>query len=599
MRARATLFVGSRLFTALALIPTPVAAQAAEPNSRLVVIRTVAGDEPPGLASLAESLEASAGRERPALLATQAAALISQRHSAEPAAASQDDFDALARESEQALEHVAFGRRQQAQRSVARILERAQNALEALNRESRSARRVLNSCLYLVRALDDAHDDARALDQAVECARLVPDMTPSAAEHPPSVRTLFDQAVDRIENGPHGALRVTSEPSGCSVYLNGRRLGQTPFTRDDLPTGEYRVQVECAEGRPGRVHRLVLPAEPRELAIDERFDRTLRTTANDVRLEYDNAADQGRYRVNDVLAIARIVDATEVWLVTAEREGVARVDRIDVGGPRVLASARVSFTSAGAAREPLASITMALVEGRSVDASGETEQPMEPFHIRPRSARAPSASGAAHDATGTGGLDAEVPDDGDGGRGAAPPSNGPPAGVGFALGGAGIVALGVAWGLQGEWFRLDDRVSVAVPTNIDFQDRVDRRDAIELPVALVGLGGALLTTGALPFLLGDDGPAWWHFVFGGVGVVVLGAGIGLWAIDGTFSDDAETQRHNTVPVGPLLVETAVPLLAVPIVALLTKLTGDSRTARISAWPVATADSAELVVAGRF
>lgn len=41
-----------------------------------------------------------------------------------------------------------------------------------------------------------------------------------------------------------GSLQVTGQPNGASIYLDNQLIGQTPFQRDTLPSGSYRVRVE-------------------------------------------------------------------------------------------------------------------------------------------------------------------------------------------------------------------------------------------------------------------------------------------------------------------------------------------------------------------
>ncbi|MBW2462846.1 MAG: PEGA domain-containing protein [Deltaproteobacteria bacterium] len=562
----------------------------AQAQDRFVVLRTIAGSEPPGLVPVAESIEAVADRQHTILTTDEATNLITLRHSTEPAAASRDDFDALARESEAALEHVAFGRRRQARRAIESILERAQGAIEALNRESRSARRILNSCLYLVRALDHARDEEAALDQAVECARLVPDMQPSAAEHPPVVRRLFDRAVARIESGPHGSLNVQSEPSGCAVFLNGRRLGATPFSRENLATGEYRVQVECEAGRPGRVHRIVLAAEPRDVMIDSRFDRALRNTDRDLRLEYVDADEENAYRLGDATAVAGIMGVDNVILITAEGESVARVDWIRASGV-VVASVRVAMNSAGAVRESLDRGMAELGEARSVDATGETAVAIEPWAPpAPRGAEVASIPGAAT-------ADASA-----GAEGHAAESDlsglSELAALGWVLGGVGVATYAVAWSLQGVWIHRDGQVDVAEPDDVDYADRVARRDDLALPVSLLAASGAVLTTAALPFLLGDGGTGPWHWIVGGVGVAVAAVGIGLWTQDNACVDPPDCREvSRTVPLAPLLVTTAVPMIAVPILALILGSGEDAHPNDLSLVPTLGPEGAGLILGG--
>ena len=44
-----------------------------------------------------------------------------------------------------------------------------------------------------------------------------------------------------------GSLRITSVPSVANVYINGEKVGITPFTKDDIPVGTYDVKVVKGE----------------------------------------------------------------------------------------------------------------------------------------------------------------------------------------------------------------------------------------------------------------------------------------------------------------------------------------------------------------
>jgi hypothetical protein len=517
---------------------------------RAIVLRTVPEVDPPGLAQAAEEIEWRLGRERTVLEQAAVARLLGERHSSEATAATPDDFDALARESETALEHVAFGRRKAARQAVGRILERAQGALETLNREARSARRVLNSCLYLVRALADGGQEDAALRQSIECARLVPDMSPSASEHPPNVRDLFRRAKAQIESGPHGSLRVESQPtSSCDVFLNGRRLGRTPFVREHLPTGEYRVQVECEEsGRPGRVHRIILAAEPREVVIDTRFDVALRTAASDIRLSYDSPRAENRRRLADALRVAAIVDATTVYLVTPESQDIARIDRLRVAKREVVASVRVPLTSAGLEGDVAKRAVSHLLAGRSVDLTGPVEEEARTWKP-PRPVRRVVR------------RDVDL--------GERPPVHEPERSgritwPGWFLTGIGVAALGVGWGLQGVWFSRHSDVQAADPTSPGFDTLRQRREDIEAPALAMATTGTLFAVAGLPWLVSGEGARWWHWTLGVAGLAGVATGIGIGSQEGKLDNGTRKRR---VPLGPLVALSSVPFVAVPIVAI--------------------------------
>jgi formylglycine-generating enzyme required for sulfatase activity len=49
--------------------------------------------------------------------------------------------------------------------------------------------------------------------------------------------------VSLVLNRICGSARIASEPPGASVYLNEKRIGQTPFESDNLPEGEHRLRI--------------------------------------------------------------------------------------------------------------------------------------------------------------------------------------------------------------------------------------------------------------------------------------------------------------------------------------------------------------------
>jgi hypothetical protein len=47
-----------------------------------------------------------------------------------------------------------------------------------------------------------------------------------------------------------GSLVIESRPTGASILLNGRAVGTTPMTIDDLQPGTYTVQLQLPTYRP-------------------------------------------------------------------------------------------------------------------------------------------------------------------------------------------------------------------------------------------------------------------------------------------------------------------------------------------------------------
>src|SRR4029079_12187674 len=84
--------------------------------------------------------------------ADRARSRFEQRGSTAPLMVSHGDLDALARDTQMALYHVASGLPGRARQDVERAMTRADKVLESLNRETLAAQQLLDACLYLVRA---------------------------------------------------------------------------------------------------------------------------------------------------------------------------------------------------------------------------------------------------------------------------------------------------------------------------------------------------------------------------------------------------------------------------------------------------------------
>lgn len=64
-----------------------------------------------------------------------------------------------------------------------------------------------------------------------------------------------------------GSLVIESRPTGATIILNGRQVGTTPMTIDDLEPGTYTVQLQLADFRPIRTTvRVVAGARARAAA---------------------------------------------------------------------------------------------------------------------------------------------------------------------------------------------------------------------------------------------------------------------------------------------------------------------------------------------
>jgi PEGA domain len=313
---------------------------AGQPMGEVVVVPFGTPELSASLAATA-ALEAELSEARVSLIPLHDARDRFTARSRPPQTASDTDLDALARAAHDAVEHVAFGRTAAAQKSVREVITRAELTLESLNRETTTARHILDACLSLVRSALQTGKRGLALEQATRCRRLVPDLMPSEDAHPADVVGVLMEADNLLRRMRIGHLTVTSAPeTGCSVYLNGRHLGTTPFVLERAAAGDYRVQVECNRTL-ARVHLLQLGDQPASLLVDTQFDRAV---ASDPRLllRYEDQRDAQEQAVSHAAQLGREIGATDIVLVNV-RDGQAELLRVHVKQQRLIARAAIPW----------------------------------------------------------------------------------------------------------------------------------------------------------------------------------------------------------------------------------------------------------------
>ena len=158
--------------------------------------------------------------------------------------------------------------------SLQAVQDISKDAIEALNREASRARKVLDTCLYLVRSLWETGQTERAEEQARACRQLVPSIDPTLGCTRQTCGACFSGSTRPGEKRRPCGSRSSRRQAGVLCRLNGLHLGETPFSMGELVPGEYRVQVECEENRPGRVHRVNLERDE-TVYIDPTLDTAL------------------------------------------------------------------------------------------------------------------------------------------------------------------------------------------------------------------------------------------------------------------------------------------------------------------------------------
>ena len=288
--------------------------------------------------------------------------------SATAAKVSDADVEQWVERSSAAIRNLAKGDRATALEQLRQAQEFSHAAAEALNREQELSQRVLDTCLFMVRALLETSSESRARAMAEDCRRLVPRGDPSAFMHPPAVIEALAR-VDESRADQTGSLRVDSLPRGCAVRVNGVKLGETPFEIRDLFPGRYRIQVECERDQRGRVHTADVIAGPTEVLVDLRFDRAIETDPG-LHLHYVSPSDLEKHRVSDAEEIAKVVPASALLLMSAPTPDVIELELYRGAPVTRVALARLTAGPRGPSRGDLALAARALLHDQCTDLTG-------------------------------------------------------------------------------------------------------------------------------------------------------------------------------------------------------------------------------------
>lgn len=525
-----------------------VSSVAAQGGSHWLIVSSHSGAQPdwmdPAVSDLREKL---LGRGLDVWSQEQAMGEVEARVSATASALDDRELRKWTSLSEAAVNDLAEGNYRRALEELNSAQAISRESIEALSREPERARRVFDTCLYIVRAELATQSESRARTVARECRQLVPRGEPSPQMHPPAVTDLLEQ-VDAQQSKQTGELRVESTPSGCAARLNGLLLGETPVSIGNLFPGEYRLQVECRSDAPARVQAVTVGAGKTTRRVDSRFDEALQTRQG-VSLAYPDATDAREHQAIDArrLALEAGADAVVlVWTPTADtlEAELIEVNQADSSVP--VALARLSAGAEGPTESDLRSAARTLAERRCIDFS-----PPEPVAL-------PCGSGE---------MAAQVPE----ATGASLAVRRP---RGQLIAGLTLVGVGVA-GLATGYALLLPRRNAALDwvdeVDMGGQDTSPQQKWFDLRGAIIATGsaGSAALIAAMPLALPErDKTPWWAWVSGGVGLGLAGFSI-AW---GVTADPDPSTSCSAPALDPVEVRSCVNRGAQTSVALLTGLT---------------------------
>lgn len=240
----------------------------------------------------------------------------------------------LAEADEELVRELARQRYDEVIDRAGELLERAADSSLTLQRDAETSLHLARVCAYRAAAHLQQDDEARATELAADCYRLVPGIALDERSIP-RVHELFER-VGREQP----SLRVSGsrdDPSGCTVRINGRTVGQTPAVRVPAPPGDYRVQIEC-DDRPGRVHAIHVEGDGAELVVRASLDTALRTDPPALVYESSSAL---AMLPGDIAEAGRRTGASYAYAIVQQpSSALMRSFRIPEDGPALLLGER-------------------------------------------------------------------------------------------------------------------------------------------------------------------------------------------------------------------------------------------------------------------
>ncbi len=101
-----------------------------------------------------------------------------------------------------------------------------------------------------------------------KCVRLDPYKEISPEQYPPLYLRIYDGIRKQTFQMPRGLIRVTTNPSGATIFVDGKQVGTTPALLKEALKGEHYIRIDRA-GEPSVYKTVnVIPNQTVEINID-------------------------------------------------------------------------------------------------------------------------------------------------------------------------------------------------------------------------------------------------------------------------------------------------------------------------------------------
>ncbi len=118
--------------------------------------------------------------------------------------------------------------------------------------------------LFLARIHVENGKIGKAREQFAEVISVSPSLKLDEVEYSPNIIRIFNQTRGQML----GSISITTQPSGCDVYLEDDGKGFSPITIIDLPEGKQRLRISKQGFKDEERVVLVNPGEPENIFIE-------------------------------------------------------------------------------------------------------------------------------------------------------------------------------------------------------------------------------------------------------------------------------------------------------------------------------------------
>jgi hypothetical protein len=219
--------------------------------------------------------------------------------------------------------------------------------------------------LYLAHAYLRGKQGDKATERVSEVIRSFPDRDLSLARYGPDLASFYRKVRRELTRQQRGTLAITTEPSGCLVFVNERFVGLSPARVTDLLPGRYRIYVQ-RPGKQGRIHLITLNGGDHQVTINFELDRVLRSGAF-VGFRFDDRRSKDASEVMYAAALARAVDAPTALLLGFHRYQGRRTlqgTAVSADTGRVIRSGMVALEPAAPSPKTLQALGQFLLAGK-------------------------------------------------------------------------------------------------------------------------------------------------------------------------------------------------------------------------------------------